>query len=185
MSEAAKAELPPREYEVIYVLRPDISKEKSEAVAKRVEEVVAREGGTLTLVESWGRRPLAYEIQHYKRGAYVYINFLGNGALVTELERNFRLLDEVIRFQTVKLSDDPGEVEVDAERVKFEAIEPAAEGEEEDLTLEQELGLVQAPRAPRVEETRTEEAPAEGAEGAEAPAAEAPAKEENKEGASE
>ena len=151
MSEAAKAELPPREYEVIYVLRPDISKEASERLAARVEEIVTREGGKLTLVENWGRRPLAYEIEHHKRGSYVYINYLGDGALVAELERNFRLIDEVMRFQTVKLSDDPGEVEIDAERIKFEADEPPVDGEEEDLTLEQELGLVHAPRAYRNE----------------------------------
>lgn len=157
MSEAAKAELPPREYEVIYVLRPDISKEASERLAARVDEIVKREGGTLTLVENWGRRPLAYEIDHHKRGAYVYLNFLGDGALVAELERNFRLIDEVMRFQTVKLSDSPEVVEVDAERVKFEADEPPMEGEEEDLTLEQELGLVQAPRAPRVEEPSSDD----------------------------
>lgn len=157
MSEAAKAELPPREYEVIYVLRPDISKEASERLATRVHEIVKREGGTLTLVENWGRRPLAYEIDHHKRGAYVYLNFLGDGALVAELERNFRLIDEVMRFQTVKISDSPEVVEVDAERVKFEADEPPMEGEEEDLTLEQELGLVQAPRAPRVEESSSDE----------------------------
>lgn len=151
MTQAANVGLPPREYEVIYILRPDLAKDTAERVAKRVDEVVAREGGTLTLVENWGRRPMAYELQHYKRGNYVYVNFLGNGALVAELERNFRLLDEVMRFQTIKLSDDPGEVEVDETQVVFEAVEPPAEGEEEDLTLEQELGLVQAPRPPRAE----------------------------------
>lgn len=148
MAEAAKAKLPPREYEVIYIVRPDVDKETSERIAQRVEEVIGKGDGTLTLVENWGRRPLAYPIFHYKRGNYVYINFLGDGALVSELERNFRLLDEVMRFQTVKLSDDPGEVEVDAERTKFEAIEIAEGEEDDDLTLEQELGLVAAPRPP-------------------------------------
>ena len=147
MAEAAeKAKLPPREYEVIYIVRPDVDKETSERIAQRVSEVISKGEGTLTLVENWGRRPLAYPIHHYKRGNYVYVTFLGDGALVAELERNFRLLDEVMRFQTVKLSDDPGEVEVDAERTKFEAVEPAENEEEDDLTLEQELGLVASPR---------------------------------------
>jgi ribosomal protein S6 len=90
MSKAAAVALPPREYEAVYILRPDLNKETSERVADRVAEVIAREGGTLTLVENWGRRPMSYEIQHYKRGVYVYINYLGDGALVAELERNFR-----------------------------------------------------------------------------------------------
>ncbi len=166
MTEAAKAKLPPREYEVIYIVRPDVDKETSERIAQRVAEVISKGDGTLTLVENWGRRPLAYPIQHKKRGNYVYINFLGDGALVSELERNFRLLDEVMRFQTVKLSDDPGEIEIDAERTKFEAIE-AVEGEEdEDLTLEQELGLVAAPRPqPRVESELSDEDGGEDDEG--------------------
>ena len=146
MAEAAKKELPLREYEVIYILRADVSKDTSEKVATRVEDVVTREGGKLTRVENWGRRLLAYEIGSNKRGVYVYVSYLGNGALVAELERNFRLIDEVIRFQTVKVSDEPGDVEIDAEAIKFQAVEPPAEGEEEDLTIEQELGLVDSPR---------------------------------------
>lgn len=146
MAEAAKKELPLREYEVIYILRADVSKDTSEKVATRVEDVVTREGGKLTRVENWGRRLLAYEIGSNKRGVYVYVSYLGDGALVAELERNFRLIDEVIRFQTVKVSDEPGDVEVDAEAIKFQAVEPPAEGEEEDLTIEQELGLVDSPR---------------------------------------
>lgn len=147
MAEAQKVELPPRLYEAVYILRPDVSKETSEKVALRVAEVITREGGTLTLVENWGRRPMSYEIQHSKRGVYVYINYLGDGALVAELERNFRLLDEVMRFQTVKISDSPEAIEVDEERIKFDAVEPPVDGEEDDLTLEQELGLVHAPRS--------------------------------------
>jgi small subunit ribosomal protein S6 len=147
MAEAVKVKLPPREYEVIYIVRPDVAKETSERIALRVAEVISKGEGTLTLVENWGRRPLAYSIQHQKRGNYVYLNFLGNGALVAELERNFRLLDEVMRFQTVKLSDDPGDVVVDEARTKFEAVEVVAGEEDDDLTLEQELGLVANPRA--------------------------------------
>lgn len=149
MAEAQKAELPPRLYEAVYILRPDLTKETSEKVAQRVAEVITREGGTLALVENWGRRPMSYQIEHYKRGVYVYINYLGNGALVAELERNFRLLDEVMRFQTVKLTDEAEVSEVDAERIKFEAIEPVTEGEDDELTLEQELGLVHSARTAR------------------------------------
>ncbi len=142
MAQAQKAELPPRQYEVVYILRPTTEKLPAERVAQRVADVIERQGGTLTLVENWGRRPMSYQIQHHKRGLYVYINFLGDGALVAELERNLRLIDEVMRFQTVKLSDDPGEIELDAERIKFEAEEPPAAGEEEEMSFEQELGLV-------------------------------------------
>jgi small subunit ribosomal protein S6 len=149
VAEAVKAESPLRQYEVIYILRPDVTKETAEKVASRVTDVVARDGGQLTLVENWGRRLLAYEIQGHKRGVYVYMTYLGHGALVAELERNFRMLDEVIRFQTVKIADEVGDVQVDAVAIKFVALDPNAVEEEEDLTLEQQLGLVDAPRALR------------------------------------
>lgn len=148
MAEAQAAALPLKEYETIYILRPDLPKATAEKVAARVEDVVGREGGKLTLVENWGRRTLAYPIQHQKRGVYVYVKYLGDGATVAEVERNFRMLDEVMRFQTVKVSDgiDPASVTVDAEALKFEAEEPPAE-EEEELTYEQQLGLVEGPRS--------------------------------------
>ncbi|HEU5075232.1 MAG TPA: 30S ribosomal protein S6, partial [Polyangiaceae bacterium] len=96
----AKTEGPKvREYETIYVLSPTTAKEASDKVASRVTEVLGREGGTLTLVENWGRRQLAYPVAKHRRGVYVYLKYTGGGAAVAELERNFRMLDEVLKFQ--------------------------------------------------------------------------------------
>ena len=86
---------PPRAYETIYVLRPDVAKEAATKVSGRVQEVVEREGGKLTLVETWGRRQLAYPVRKFKRGVYVYVRYVSGSGLVTELERNLRMLDEV------------------------------------------------------------------------------------------
>lgn len=164
MAEAVKKELPLREYEVIYILRSDVAKEVAEKVATRVSDVVARMGGKLTRIENWGRRLLAYEIDHQKRGLYVYVTYQGDGALVAELERNFRMLDEVIRFQTVKLADESVSGEVNPEQLQFQADDAPAE-EEEELTLEQRLGLVASPRseftAPEDELAEDEEIPEE------------------------
>ena len=139
-----------REYESIYVLSPTTSKEASDKVAARVTEVLGREGSTLTLVENWGRRQLAYPVAKHRRGVYVYLKYTGGGAAVAELERNFRMLDEVLKFQTVKVRDDvdPGSLKVDEAAIKFESLEPPAEEELEE-TLEQQLGLAEPlPGAP-------------------------------------
>lgn len=144
MAEVQKKEHPLREYEVIYILKPDVTKEVAEKVATRVSDVVARMGGVLTRIENWGRRMLAYEIAHSRRGLYVYATYRGDGALVAELERNFRMLDEVIRFQSVKLADVAATAEVSSESLRFEAEDAPAE-EEQGLTLEQRLGLVASP----------------------------------------
>lgn len=146
MSEAAIAAQPPRLYEAIYILRPDVSKEAAEKVSARVQEVVSKNSGQLTLVEHWGRRLLAYDIEHNKRGVYVYVNYLGDGTLVAELERNFRLLDEVIRFQTVKVDGHVDVAALEGQAPAVDSYEPPTGDEEEDLTLEQELGLVAGPR---------------------------------------
>ncbi|HEY6723066.1 MAG TPA: 30S ribosomal protein S6 [Polyangiaceae bacterium] len=133
-----------REYETIYVLSPTTAKEASDKVASRVTEVLGREGGTLTLVENWGRRQLAYPVAKHRRGVYVYLKYTGGGAAVAELERNFRMLDEVLKFQTVKVRDDvdPASLKVDEAVIKFESLDPPEEEEMEE-TLEQQLGLAE------------------------------------------
>jgi small subunit ribosomal protein S6 len=140
-----------REYETIYVLRPDVTRENAERIATRVEEVVGREQGKLTSVETWGRRQLAYEVARHRRGVYVYLKYLGGGPLVSELERNLRMQDDVLKYQTVLVRKDVDTetVSVNPDDVKFEAIEPPAEGEEQEMTLERSLGLEPSPEGER------------------------------------
>jgi len=164
-----------RGYETIYIMRPDVAKEAAEKVASRVNEVVDREGGRLTQVETWGRRALAYPVGKLRRGVYVYLKYLGGGALVSELERNLRMLDDVIKYQTVLVEPevDVAAVAVDPELVKFEAIEPPNPDEESEYSLERELGLVDSPDIDRSRRDSYEEE--------EAPAAEEPAAERGEE----
>jgi small subunit ribosomal protein S6 len=125
-----------REYETIYILRPDVGREVTEAVANRVIEAV-KTAGSVTQIENWGRRKLAFQVQKHKRGIYVYFKYNGVGDLVSEVERALRLQESVMKFQTVKLGDAAAEVE--ASDVKFEHIEP--DGDDQDETLAQTLGL--------------------------------------------
>jgi small subunit ribosomal protein S6 len=134
-----------REYETIYVLRPDVARESADRIGTRIEEVVTREGGRLTLVESWGRRRLAYAVHKHIRGVYYYVKYLGGGALVDEIERNLRMQDDVLKYMTVqtRVDIDPGSVEIDPERVKFAPLELPTE-EEYEPSRERELGLDQS-----------------------------------------
>ena len=139
-----------REYETIYVLRQDVDPDGADKVAGRVAEVVARENGKLVKVETWGRRKLAYTVAKQRRGVYYYLKYLGGGVVVSELERNLRMLDHVVKFQTVMLREDV-EVEtvaVDPEEVKFSRIEAMPEDEKEE-SRERALGLIEAPEAER------------------------------------
>jgi len=142
MSEATPSTRLGREYETIYVMRPEVTRESAERIAKRVEEVVQRENGQLTRVENWGRRQMAFAVGKSRRAVYVYVRYVGGGRLVSELERNLRMLDDVMKYQTVRLRDDVdlGALAVNADEVKFEVVEPPPD-EEPDETLARRLGL--------------------------------------------
>jgi small subunit ribosomal protein S6 len=147
-----------KEYETIYVLRPDIDADTAEKVQARVSEVVLREQGKLVKVESWGRRRLAYPLAKHKKGVYVYVKYVGRGGLVSELERNLKLQDSVLKFQTVLTREmvDPGTVTVDPEEVKFARLELPPE-EEERESRERALGLLDlGPDVPRARPDRTD-----------------------------
>jgi len=171
MPEAQDAIQADREYETIFILRSEVSRESSESISTRLTDVVSREGGKLTRMENWGRRKLAYPVGKQKRGVYVYLKFIGRGGLVSEVERNLRLLDDVIKYQTVKLREEvqrEGVVVAD-EDVKFEHIE-VPEGSEEDDSRARELGLEDRPhdrdhehrRDPYADEMGDDEDGAEG-----------------------
>jgi small subunit ribosomal protein S6 len=150
MATAETAQASAREYETIYVLRQDVDPDSADKVAARVADVVSRENGKLVKVETWGRRKLAYTVAKQRRGIYYYLKYLGGGAVVTELERNLRMLDNVLKFQTVLLRGDVvvDSVTVDPEEVKFARIEPAPEDEKEE-SRERMLGLIDAPEGER------------------------------------
>ena len=137
-----------REYETIYILRPDMDADSAERLGSRVAEVVARENGRMTKVELWGRRRLAFDIKKQKRGIYFYLRYLGTGRVVSEIERNLRLADGVIKYQTVLLRSD---VEAEGltiadEDVKWERLELTPIEEERDESRERQLGLIEPER---------------------------------------
>lgn len=138
-----------REYETIYILRPDVDNDTAEKIVERAKDVIARLDGTLTKLDNWGKRRLAYPIQKNTRGIFVYLKYVGFGDLVAELERNLRLLDEVVRFQTVLLEEDldPAAVSVDPEEVQYLHVEDDEVAEDAELERARSLGM--APRVPR------------------------------------
>ncbi|MBX3227244.1 MAG: 30S ribosomal protein S6 [Labilithrix sp.] len=172
-----------KEYETIYILRSDVDADTADKVQGRVAEVVARDNGKLVKVESWGRRKLAYPVGKQKKGVYIYVKYVGKGGLVQELERNLKLQDSVLKFQTVLTNKDVdvASVAVDPEEVKFQRLELPAE-EEEKESREKALGLVdfgdgpRSMRGERSEDDYGDDIPGEEA-GAEEPAAATGAKE--------
>jgi small subunit ribosomal protein S6 len=94
-----------REYETIYILRPDSTNDVIAQVNGKVRTLIETGGGTLLKVDNWGKRKLAYEVKKQLKGIYLFFSYLGTAGLVEELERNLRLTDSVIRYYSVKMAE--------------------------------------------------------------------------------
>ncbi len=89
-------------YESIFILRSTLNDEDVQKIVNKIEGVV-KQGGELITTENWGKKRLAYEVMKEKKGIYVLLRFRARGNLVAEIERNYRIDDNVIKFLTVKL----------------------------------------------------------------------------------
>jgi small subunit ribosomal protein S6 len=121
-------------YEVIFVMRPDVPNNSVDETAEKFAELVRKHKGKVAKVENWGLRTLAYKVGKHRKGYYVMLGIEGNGRVVDELERNFKLSEDVIRFLTVKADEISAEPSVmmrakarqdrdDTEMTPFGAIE--------------------------------------------------------------
>ncbi|ATW26232.1 30S ribosomal protein S6 [Candidatus Formimonas warabiya] len=91
-----------RAYEAMYIIRPDFDEEKVQATMEKYSSLIQNNGGELVKVDLWGKRRLAYEINKLREGFYVLAKFNGAPETPAELERNFKISDDVIRYLIVK-----------------------------------------------------------------------------------
>jgi small subunit ribosomal protein S6 len=94
-----------RAYEVLYIIRPDLDDETLTTNVDKFAEIVTNNGGADLSVDKWGKRRLAYEINDFKDGVYILMNFNGEARTVQELERVMKISDNVLRFLTTKKED--------------------------------------------------------------------------------
>ena len=86
-----------RDYELGFILNPEVSEEQTRAILDRVEQVVANYGGQIVRVNQWGRRRLAYPIEHHRDGFYTFVDMILTPETVIELERTLKVSEEVLR----------------------------------------------------------------------------------------
>jgi small subunit ribosomal protein S6 len=91
-----------RPYELLFVLRPELEGEALEAAHERVRRLIEQQGGVIESVDRWGRRRLAYEIDHCRDGYYTVLHFQANPGATREIERGLRLAEEVLRYLIVR-----------------------------------------------------------------------------------
>ena len=95
-----------RQYELIYVLSPEMDDESVKEFHTQIFEIVGNLGGEIENTDIWGRRRLAYEINNHREGIYVLELINGPGAMVGELDRRLRVNDQVLRHSVVRVDED-------------------------------------------------------------------------------
>lgn len=93
-----------RNYELVYILRPNLEEEAEEAVLNKVKSIIET-GGEVEKVDVWGNRKLAYEIQKLTEGYYVLVNFKATQEIPKEIDRNLKIMDDAIRHMIVNLDE--------------------------------------------------------------------------------
>jgi len=94
-----------KRYETIFILNPDLEEEQTQTAIEKVKGIISQNNGEILNVEDWGKRKLAYQVKKKSKGHYILIHFMGPPTLISELERNFRVMDAVIKFQSVRLDE--------------------------------------------------------------------------------
>ena len=92
-----------RDYELVLVISPEVAEEKFEAAIDNVSRFITEKGGTISDIERWGKRKLAYPIIHFVEGSYVLARFKLKPAFGKELEANLQISEEVLRHLLVRL----------------------------------------------------------------------------------
>ena len=89
-------------YELALVVNAKIEDEARVATVEKVKGIIEKFGGTITNVDEWGKKKLAYEIQKMREGFYYFIQFDSDANCPAEVEQRVRIMEEVIRFLCIR-----------------------------------------------------------------------------------
>lgn len=150
-----------RDYELAFILNPEVNEEEVRAVQDRIEQIVATYGGQIVKVNQWGRRRLAYPIERHRDGLYTFIDMILTPETVAELERMLKVSEIVLRHMVKRR--DPKAVQKEREEREARAAAAAASASAapaEEAVAETETVAEQTPEeAPALAETPLEDVP--------------------------
>lgn len=92
-------------YESVFIARPDITSAQVETLTEELKGIVDQNGGAVNKTEYWGLKSLAYRIKKNRKGHYSLLNLDAPSAAVSELERNMRLNEDVLRYMTIRVDE--------------------------------------------------------------------------------
>lgn len=120
-----------RRYEQVCILRPSLSEDEITRIIDNTTQLIQDDEGSVIFLNKWGMRKLAYPIKKESQGYYVLCDFAASPAVVSEIERKFRIDDAVLKYLTVKISDAISNDEIEAARSEAEAQAIVPEPEED------------------------------------------------------
>jgi small subunit ribosomal protein S6 len=148
-----------KRYEVVAIVKADLAEDDLTAIIERSQTIINDRKGVIAKVEKWGKRRLAYEIKKQRDGFYFLIDFAGDGPIVDEIERNFKIDDRILKFMTVKkegaVTREGMEKEVAAAEAKRTQIREASASQQGDKTGQE--GAPRRPYGPRKVYNREEQ----------------------------
>ena len=153
-----------RDYELGFILNPEVGEEQTRSIMERIEQIVRNSDGQVVRVNQWGRRRLAYPIEHYRDGNYVFIDMILAPETVLELDRTLKVSEEVLRHLIKKRDSKAVQKEREAHAAAAaQAQEPAAAAPEPEPEAGPEVP-VEAPLIPPAGEQEPEALVIEGEE---------------------
>ena len=95
-----------RNYEIMFIVNPNVPEEEIDKINGQVESIVTAGGGKVEKIEKMGKRRLAYEVEKQREGSYVLFVIQANGDIIKECERRLRVMDSVIKYITVRTDEE-------------------------------------------------------------------------------
>ncbi len=92
-------------YESVIIIRPNLDEEEIDNIIQKVKDII-EENGSVTKIDNMGMKKLAYEIRKNKEGYYIVIYFEADPSIILELERYYRITENIIKFLTVRKDDE-------------------------------------------------------------------------------
>ncbi|UCH90918.1 MAG: 30S ribosomal protein S6 [Nitrospirota bacterium] len=91
-------------YESVSILRPVQVETENDRVVEKMQEILTQSGANILKMDNSGKKKLAYDIQHERKGTFITFQFEGPPTVIAELERFQRMEDQVMKFMTVRLN---------------------------------------------------------------------------------
>jgi small subunit ribosomal protein S6 len=91
-----------RQYELVLIIQPELEADANNDVIERMKTMITDSGGEITKMDLWGSRQLAYEIEDFREGYYVYLEISIDPAFGTELKQNLRYIEPIIRYMLTR-----------------------------------------------------------------------------------